>query len=150
MCASERSERALKKLRIFFSLLHISLCTMIFKRYNQNLWGPFLWGPLGSCPLCPLLNPALTARALLQGIWTRVSFHHARATRRFVLKSQKSSFPPTFQDCLRHWLWHAPPPPGGVLPYVGKTGSRCYNFHVFKHIMQMKRARLIIFSIRQD
>ena len=27
---------------------------------------------------------------------------------------------------------------------VGETGSRCYNFHVFKHIMQTKRARLII------
>ena len=27
----------------------------------------------------------------------------------------------------------------------------CYNFHVFKHIMQTKRATLIIFfSIRQD
>ena len=50
-------ERAsFQNLRIFFSLLHISLCTMIFKRYNQNLWGP-----LGSCPLCPLLNPALPA-----------------------------------------------------------------------------------------
>ena len=33
---------------------------------------------------------------------------------------------------------------------VGETGSSCYNFHVFKHIMQTKRARLIIFSIRQD
>ena len=32
---------------------------MIFKRYNQNLWGPLFVGPLGSCPLCPLLNPAL-------------------------------------------------------------------------------------------
>ena len=36
---------------------------MILKRYNQNLWGP-----LSSCPLCPLLNPALlnnTARLLI-------------------------------------------------------------------------------------
>ena len=31
----------------------------IFKKNDRNLWGPFLWGPLGSCPLCPLLNPAL-------------------------------------------------------------------------------------------
>ena len=26
-----------------------------------------------------------------------------------------------------------------------ETGSSCYNFHVFKHIMQTKRARLVIF-----
>ena len=31
---------------------------------------------------------------------------------------------------------------------VGETGSSCYNFHVFKHIMQTKRATLIIFSTR--
>ena len=31
----------------------------ISKKNDQNLWGPFLWGPLGSCPLCPLQNPAL-------------------------------------------------------------------------------------------
>ena len=29
--------------------------------------------------------------------------------------------------------------------HVGETGSSCYNFHIFKHIMQTKRARLIIF-----
>ena len=33
---------------------------------------------------------------------------------------------------------------------VGETGSSCYNFHVFKHTMQTKRATLIIFSIGQD
>ena len=28
--------------------------------------------------------------------------------------------------------------------------SSCYNFHVLKHIMQTKRATLLIFSMRQD
>ena len=32
----------------------------IFKKYNQNLWEPLLSGPLDSCLLCPLLNPALS------------------------------------------------------------------------------------------
>ena len=35
-----RASELWKLLWIFFSLLYISLCTMIFKRYNQNLWGP--------------------------------------------------------------------------------------------------------------
>ena len=34
--------------------------------------------------------------------------------------------------------------------YEIPPGSSCYNFHVFKHIMQTKRARLVISSIRQD
>ena len=37
-----------------------------------------------------------------------------------------------------------------MLETIGETGSSCYNFHVFKHIMQTKRATLVLFSIRQD
>ena len=37
-----------------------------------------------------------------------------------------------------------------MMKKVRVTGSSCYNFHVFNHIMQTKRATLIIFSIRQD
>ena len=62
MCASERSERALK----FTNLLYISLCTMIFKMYNQNLWGP-------NCPLCPLLNPALPPQCVCKCVMPPLS-----------------------------------------------------------------------------
>ena len=49
------SERALK-MYIFF-LVYIPYA---HKKVSSNFVGaPFLWGPLGSCPLCPLLNPAL-------------------------------------------------------------------------------------------
>ena len=51
----ERAERAsFENLRIFFSLLYISsLCTMLFKRYNQNLWGPLFVGAPGQLPTLP-------------------------------------------------------------------------------------------------
>ena len=59
MCTSEWSERALKI--YLFSLVYIPhiLCTIYLKSMIEICGGPFLWGPLGSCPLCPLLNPAL-------------------------------------------------------------------------------------------
>ena len=50
----ERAERAsFENLHIFLSL-YTSLCKLIPKKHDR-----ILWGPLGSCPLCPLLNPAL-------------------------------------------------------------------------------------------
>ena len=52
MC--ERAERAsFETLRNFFSLLCISLCTMIFERYSQNLWGPLFVGAPGQLPTLP-------------------------------------------------------------------------------------------------
>ena len=50
----ERAERAsFENLRNFFSLLCISLCTMIFERYSQNLWGPLFVGAPGQLPTLP-------------------------------------------------------------------------------------------------
>ena len=67
----ERVERAsFENPPIFLSLPYTTiLCTMLFKVYNQNLWGPFLWGPLGSCPLCPILNPALVTYQIDTYLW---------------------------------------------------------------------------------
>ena len=37
----------------FTNLLYISLCTMIVKMYNQNLWGPLFVGAPGQLPTLP-------------------------------------------------------------------------------------------------
>ena len=62
MC--ERAWKIYKFSLVYFIYQYIKFV----KRYNQHLWGPFLWGPLGSCPLCPLLNPALRAHNVLSSI----------------------------------------------------------------------------------
>ena len=60
MSVFERAERASFEIYILSLVKYIIIVIHnIFNKYNQNLWGPLFVGALGSCPLCPLLNPAL-------------------------------------------------------------------------------------------
>ena len=57
-----------KNLRIFVSSLYISLCTMIFKRYNQNFWGPLFVGAPGQLPTLPSLKSGHDAKFIHEAL----------------------------------------------------------------------------------
>ena len=39
--------------------LHKSPCSFLFHFFMEYVEAPWLWRPLGNCPACPFLNPAL-------------------------------------------------------------------------------------------
>ena len=77
--------------------------------------GPFLWRPLGTCPVCPVLNPALPGRSTL---------YYSRAIGKSTDAKPRDAKCSTYKRL--HWCRHTEESDGRPASWVGhSTWHRC-------------------------